>query len=107
MMMTDEVLDFLSGLQEACRRGQRTKVEELSFEAWLEIKSNRWAIFESEEGREIRGTHRLAYSRCMDGYVRPTRKGLHGVCDEHENRFALALLDRMGYGGSGNCQGDV
>jgi hypothetical protein len=77
MTMTDEVLDFLSGLQEACRRGRGTKVEELSFEAWLEIKANRWAAFTTKNFTEIRGTSRLAHVRCKDGYVQPTRSGLH------------------------------
>ena len=80
----------------ACRRGHRTKDKELSFEAWLEIKANRWAAFTTEECTEIRGTGRRAYFRCKDGYVQPTRKGLHAVWDEHENRVALAVLDRMG-----------
>jgi hypothetical protein len=99
MTMTDEVLDFLSGLQDGCRRGRRMKVKELSFEAWLEIKANRWAAFTTKERKEIRGTSRLAYIRCKESYVQPTRKGLYAVSDEHENRFALALLDRMGQAG--------
>lgn len=98
--MTDEVLDFLSGLQDGCRRGLRMKVKELSFEAWLEIKANRWAAFTTKERKEIRGTSLLAYVRCQDGYVQPTRKGLHAVWDEHQNRLALAILDRMGQVGS-------
>jgi hypothetical protein len=105
--MTDEALDFLSGLQDACRRGRRTKVKELSFEAWLEIKANRWAIFSTADDREIRGTSRLAYFRCKDGYVQPSRKGLHAVWDEHENRHALAVLDRLGLGDSDDRQQNV
>ena len=96
--MTDEVLHFLSGLQEACRRGRGTKVEELSFEAWLEIKANRWASFWTKGRTEIRGTSRSAYARCMDGYVYLTRKGVHAVWDEHDNRHALAILGRMASG---------
>jgi hypothetical protein len=95
MTMTNEVLDFLSDLQDARRCGRRKKVKDLSFEAWLEIKTNRWAIFTTNERKEIRGTSRLAYFRCKDGYVQPTRKGLHAVWDEHENRYALAVLERM------------
>jgi hypothetical protein len=95
MTMTDEVLDFLSGLQEACRRGWRTKVKEVSFEAWLEIKSNRWATFTTKGGRQLRGTNWFAYHRCKAGYVLLTRKGLHAVWDWHENHFALAKLERM------------
>src|SRR5690242_19035681 len=96
MKMTDEVLHFLSGLQAATRRGRRTKVKDLSFEAWLAIKTNRWAIFTTKERREIRGTNGLAYVRCKDGYVQPARKGLDAVWDEYDNREALAILDRMG-----------
>jgi hypothetical protein len=82
-----------------CRRGRRTKVKELSFEAWLEIKANPWTAFTTKECKEIRGTSRLAYFRCKDGYVQPTRKGFHAIWDEHENRFALNVLDCMGQAG--------
>jgi hypothetical protein len=98
MTMTEEVFDFLRSLQEARRRGRRTKVKELSFEAWLEIKSNRWASFWTKERTEIRGTSRSAYPRCMDGYVYLTRKGVHAVWDWLENYRALAILGRMASG---------
>jgi len=97
--MTGEILDFLSGLQDACRRGRRTKVKDSSFEAGLEIKANRWGCFTTKHFKEIRGTGRLAYFHCKNGYVQPTRKGLHAVWDWHENYFALAILDRMGHAG--------
>jgi hypothetical protein len=108
--MTEEVFDFLHFLQSARRQGRRTKVKkvtavrggrlmtlpELSFEAWLEIKANRWASFSTKGFTEIRGTRRSAYARCMDGYVYLTRKGVHAVWDWLENDAALAILDRMG-----------
>ena len=37
-----------------CRRERRTKVKELSFEAWVEIKANRWTAFTTKECKEIR-----------------------------------------------------
>jgi hypothetical protein len=107
--MTEAVFDFLHSLQAARREGRRTEVKnvtavcggqsitlpELSFEAWLEIKANRWASFSTKESREIRGTNGSAYARCMDGYVYLTRKGVYAVWDWLENYAALAVLERM------------
>jgi hypothetical protein len=108
--MTEEVFDFLHSLQEARRQGRPTEVKnvtavrggrlitlpELSFEAWLEIKTKRWAGFTTKNLKEIRGTSRMAYSRCLDGYVYLYRKGVLAVWDWLENDTALAILDRMG-----------
>ena len=58
--MTDEVLAWLKGLIPSYRSHLR-KVKPLSYEAWLEVKRHRWAVFVNPDNPKQDGRPQLLH----------------------------------------------